>query len=96
MNFSKNFSSLALMVWERRCTKIRCLVLRTVQSHQERKKEFFKKIFLAAHSCSFRKNGTVDVSYPNNDFIFIFFILGPNISDNSDCLGSKLVILYRT
>ena len=63
-----------------------------------RKKErnFFKKIFLAAHSHSFRKNGTVDVSYPNNDFLFIFFILGPNISDNFDCLGSKLVILYRT
>ena len=52
--------------------KIRCLVLPTVQSHQERNKEFFKKLFLAAHSCSFRKNGTVDVSYPNNDFLFIF------------------------
>ena len=67
--------------------KIRCLVLRTVQSHQERKKEFFKKLYLAAHSRSFRKNGTVDVPYPNNDFLFSFFILGPNISDNFDCLG---------
>ena len=67
-----------------------CLVLRTVQFHQERKKEFFKKLFLAAHSCSFRKNGTVDISYPKNDFLFIFFILGLDISDNFDCLGSKI------
>ena len=38
------------------------------------KKEFFEKLFLADHSCSFCKNGTMDVLYPNNDFLFIFLI----------------------
>ena len=38
-----------------------------------------------------KKNGTLDVLYPNNDFSFIFFILGLDISDNFDCLGSKIV-----
>ena len=32
------------------------------------KKDFFDKLFLAAHSCSFLKNGTMDVLYPNKDF----------------------------
>ena len=35
------------------------------------KKLFFEKLFLAAHSCSFKKNGTMDVLYPNKDFLFI-------------------------
>ena len=54
------------------------------------KKLCFEKLFLAAHSCSSRKNYTVDVSYPNNDFFIYFFILGLDISDNFDCLGSKI------
>ena len=54
------------------------------------KKEFFEKLLLAAHSCSFRKNGTVDVLYPNNDFLFILLILGQDILDSFDCLGSKI------
>ena len=61
---------------------IRCLVLW--------EKEFFDKLFLAAQSCSFRKNGTVDVLYPINDFLFIFLILGLDIIDSFDCLGSKI------
>ena len=53
------------------------------------KKKIFK-LFLAAHSCSSRKNYTVDVSYPNNDFLFIFLILGLDILYSFDCLGSKI------
>ena len=40
------------------------------------KKEFFEKLFLATHSCSFCKNGIVDVIYLNKDFLFIFFNIG--------------------
>ena len=32
-------------------------------------------------------NGTVDVLYPNDDF---FLILGLDILDSFDCLGSKI------
>ena len=54
------------------------------------KKEFFEKLFLAAHSCSFFKNGTMDVLYPNNDFFIYCLILGLDILDSFDCLGSKI------
>ena len=52
---------------------IRCLVLCTSHSQPKCEKEFFDKLFLAAQSCSFRKNGTVDVLYPNNDFLYVFW-----------------------
>ena len=32
----------------------------------------------------------MDVLYPNNDFLFIFLILGLDILDSFDCLGSKI------
>ena len=35
------------------------------------KKESVEKLFLAAHSCRFVQNGTMDVLYHNNDFLFI-------------------------
>ena len=50
-------------------------------------KEFFKKYFYLPIHAVFVK--MVDVSYPNNHF-FYFLILGLDISDIFDCLGSKL------
>ena len=73
---------------------IRCLVLCTSHS-QPKWKRIFEQLFLAAQSCSFRKNGTVNVLYPNNDFLFIFFILGLDILDSFDCLGSKIVNIIQ-
>ena len=46
------------------------------------KKIIFEKLFLAAHYCSSRKDHTKDVSYPNNDFLFSFLILGIVILDS--------------
>ena len=69
---------------------IRCLVLCTSHSQPKWGKLFFEKLFLAAQSCSFCKNGTVDVLYPNNDFFIYFLILGLDILESFDCLGSKI------
>ena len=49
------------------------------------KKELVDKLFLA----------TVDVIYLNNDFLFIFLILGLVTLDSFDCLGSKIGIFIQ-
>ena len=60
--------------------------------YYDKKRIFNKNYFkLPIHAVFKEKNGTIDVLYPNSDsFIIFLLMLGLNILDSINCLGSKV------